>query len=148
MPYPAEAGNFRVVWPRANPEAAVARPRLVGERVSVAMANTQARTDPSDDGPDASRGREPDSQHLWASHLWTCRMVGEYVHVKPARVRQWRREGKLRAAGRRPGPRGAWLFDPEDVRAMVQVKEAQPRLVSDVEAIINAELNKVRRNGR
>lgn len=75
--------------------------------------------------------------------LWTTKRVAAYYQVTAATVRGWVRKGWLSPAGRRPGRRGAWLFRQRDALALSREGE-EIELMTDVEAIINCEMNRVR----
>jgi DNA-binding transcriptional MerR regulator len=82
-----------------------------------------------------------------SERLWTVREVADRYRVQPPAVLRWVRTGKLVPAARRPGARGAWLFREADVLALGSSRAHVGPTVSDVAAIIDAEINRVRGRG-
>lgn len=77
-----------------------------------------------------SCSREPDTV------LWTSADVARYCRCRPATVNRWRSTGKLSAAGRTPG--GRWLYEPAEVRIMLQEEATPTEMELDVAAMIAA----------
>lgn len=84
----------------------------------------------------------------------TTNDVADRVRKKPRTVLAWMHAGKLQAAGQLPD--GTWLFDPRDVMAFVRfgvsshdaAPDARPQLAKDLEAHVNASMDRARRRRR
>lgn len=77
---------------------------------------------------------------------WTVADVAKHYVVRPAAVLGWVAQGKLVPCRRRPGKRGAYLFNEKDVLALdAHGRDVKP---ADVAAIIDSVLRRRKESRR